>query len=111
MARLRFTNKIKRPVFLLTLFVALLPTLVPAATAALGESDLHSIYNDSAWYKLQASTSFDDSIFCLGGPGGSGPLYGPFFPKVSDTAVLAQSIKEYISTTRPDSPLADLAEA
>jgi len=82
----------------------------PGLAVAISQSELHSIYNDSVWYKIGQSTP-DDSLFCLGGPGGSGPLYGPFFPKVADTATLAQYIKDYISTTRPDSPLINLASA
>ncbi|MEX1995177.1 MAG: M23 family metallopeptidase [Candidatus Saccharimonadales bacterium] len=42
---------------------------------------------------------------CIGGAFGSGPLYGPQFPQLSDTADLATRISSYISETLPSSPL------
>lgn len=47
---------------------------------------------------------------CLGGSFGSGPLYGPRFPAVADTAELASRIENYIKTARSDSPLINHAE-
>jgi hypothetical protein len=84
----------------LVLFVISFAPMLKALS--LSPEDQKSIYNDTVWYKSDDS---NNSSFCLGGPGGSGPLYGPFFPKVSDTAALAQAISSYITSTRPDSPL------
>lgn len=47
---------------------------------------------------------------CIGGPAGTGPLYGPRFPQISDTADLANRIQNYIKNTVPNSPLASHAQ-
>ena len=84
---------------------------VSGTALALSQEDLDAIYNDTVWYRGGDGTGTPVSNFCLGGPGGSGPLYGPFFPKIPDTAALAQAIRDYITNTRSDSPLVDLADA
>lgn len=45
------------------------------------------------------------SAECLSGPAGSGPLYGPFFPKVKDVNEVTKRLTDYVKKTRPDSPL------
>lgn len=86
---------------------------------ALTQIEIQRLYNDAPWYNPSTGTGTGTGDttgggiidFCLGGPGGSGPLYGPFFPKVPDTAALATAIDNYIRNTRPDSPLVGLGNA
>lgn len=77
---------------------------------ALSSSELNSIYGNSVWYDPDSGTGQDELNFCLGGPGGSGPLYGPHFPQVSDTAALSSAIRDYITKTVPNSPLKNFSD-
>src|SRR5579862_2342650 len=76
-----------------------------AAAQSLSQSDQDSIYDNTVWYKPSIG-AISQTSFCLGGPGGSGPLYGPAFPQVPDTAALSAAIANYISKAVPSSPLA-----
>lgn len=100
---------IKRSLIGLFAITLLAVSNVGALVYALPPDDINSINNDTVWYA--PSGGLINSSFCLGGPGGSGPLYGPSFPQVSDTAALAGAIKTYITTAFPSSPMAALAEA
>ncbi|MBI4033884.1 D-alanyl-D-alanine carboxypeptidase family protein [Candidatus Saccharibacteria bacterium] len=111
-AELKSKTKKTGRLFILLLGFFLTVFINSPAAAALSQNDLHSIYNDTVWYKASGGQSGSPAdFFCLGGPGGSGPLYGPLFPKVPDTAALAGAIKIYIQNTRPDSPLIALSSA
>jgi hypothetical protein len=85
------------------ILVALLMLMIlPLQAIAISQDDLGSVL-----HRAELSDPNDQSCVALvGGPGGSGPLYGPKFPKVSDTADLAQRLKTYIQNTIPSSPLA-----
>lgn len=97
---------VKRLLFFVIAFIYLISGA--GVGLALSAIDKQSIYNDTVWYD-PSSSAINDS-FCLGGPGGSGPLYGPNFPQVSDTAAFSTAIKNYISDTFPTSPLASLSD-
>ena len=99
----------KRILYLSLAFVPLFSIFQFSVAHALSDADIQSIYNDTVWYNPSGGSI--NSSFCLGGPGGSGPLYGPSFPQVPDTAALASAIKTYISTALPSSPMVVLAEA
>lgn len=75
------------------------------AAYALTSTELNSIYNDTTWYDPANGAAQDGLDFCLGGPGGSGPLYGPRFPQIPDTAALAKALNDYVGKTVPASPL------
>lgn len=79
------------------LVMALLPSTTLAATA---DQKLCAQYG-ACWYDANAQ--------CLiSGPAGTGPLLGPFFPKVSDTKDLVTRIQAYLKDTQPDSPFASV---
>lgn len=92
--KLKFTS-------LLLVFSSVFISFFPSLTSA------QNIYKNLQWpfYDPDSGLSSSPDFFCLGGPGGSGPLYGPTFPKVSDTAALSAAIKDYISKTVPSSPM------
>ncbi len=75
--------------------IGLVTTLLPQATfAASSQQKLCALY-DACWY--------DAGSTCLiSGPGGSGPLYGPAFPKVGDTKDLVSRITDFIKNSYPD---------
>lgn len=70
---------------------------------AVGPETSGCIATDSCFY---SESSSQDKVCdpTLGGAAGSGPLYGPLFPKVADTKKLAAAIKAYIEKTKPNSP-------
>lgn len=89
----------------LTMAFLFIGIFVPIASA---QTDIYKVL-ETPFY--DPNDSGDSSLFCLGGPGGSGPLYGPEFPKVDDTAALSAAIKTYINNTLPSSPLVAYADA
>lgn len=76
--------------------------LIPRGVGAVASETSECIINDACFYSQSASK---DSICdpTLGGAAGSGPLYGPHFPKVSDTKQLASRILDFINKTQPKS--------
>lgn len=91
-------HKVLSIITILVLLINLLP--LPALAVATETSDC--IANDACFY----STSASQDAICdptLGGAAGSGPLYGPHFPKVSDTKALAARLLDYVNKTQPKS--------
>ncbi len=84
----------------------ILLTLLPTQALALTASELQIVQYQASRYDPNASDSF-----CVGGPGGSGPLYGLHFPQVPDTGALANSIDTFIKNTEPGSPLNGMGNA
>lgn len=81
----------------LTLILAFMVALLPTSSLAASSDQKLCAQYGACWY--------DANSACLAsGPAGSGPLMGPFFPKVSDTADLVTRIQAYLNTTQPDSP-------
>jgi hypothetical protein len=66
--KMKILSHIKRLTYLLTLLFILCPILTPTAAKALSAEDLHTIYNDSSWYKL-GGLGLSDSSICGSGPG------------------------------------------
>ncbi|HSX14800.1 MAG TPA: C39 family peptidase [Candidatus Saccharimonadales bacterium] len=84
-------------VWLAMFLVALLPINALAGTP----NQIQCAINNSCRYDTNAQ--------CLiSGPAGSGPLFGPRFPKVSDTKELATRIEDFIQKTVPGSPFKGL---
>ncbi len=99
----------KKPGQPLKIITVLLVTLVLLFTQSSGVSVALSKDQKRA---LQSGIYYFDTeeASCLGGAGGNGPLYGPAFPKISDTAALANKIKEYIQSVEPASGLVNNSE-
>ena len=87
----------------ITIIISLLIGLLPTRVQAVAPDTTNCIINDSCFYSTAAS---EDEICdpVLGGAAGTGPLYGPLFPKVSDTKKLSEAIATYINNTKPNSP-------
>lgn len=66
---------------------------------AISKKDLKAIISKTPYYDPE------DEKCDVGGPAGNGPLDGPFFPKISDTADLEKRMTDYILKTKPSSPL------
>lgn len=82
-----------------SLVIALVFLGVNAPVArAVTKDDLNSIKRNLPFYS-------PDNQTCVGGPAGNGPLMGPAFPKISDTAALSKAITDYIKSVRPQSGL------
>jgi hypothetical protein len=97
-------NKILRQKFLsIVTTLALLINIVPLPVLAVAPETSGCIENDACFY----STSASQDTICdptLGGAAGTGPLYGPLFPKVGDTKRLSAAILAYLQKTKPNSP-------
>ncbi len=68
---------------------------------AVSRGDLDAIINNTPFYSADDEKCDVD----VSGPAGSGPLDGPFFPKIGDTADLKKRMTEYVQKTKPSSPL------
>jgi hypothetical protein len=102
-SKMNFTKKFVG--WSLTLLFALNCTALPIANA---QTDF---FRNLEFPFFDPGSEDNNSFFCLGGSGGSGPLYGPAFPQIPDTAALSAAIKDYISNRMPDSPLTSYSDA
>ena len=71
-----------------------------SSVAALSEADLHSIYNDSVWYKVGVSTGQIGEDSCL----------GIALPDINDESKIAEVIDAFIKKHAPSSPLLGLGK-
>lgn len=86
------------------LIAALCIAVAPRPVRAVSSSTSECIAADACFYSdIPQKDTICDPL--LGGSAGSGPLYGPHFPKVSDTKALSAAILAYIAKTKPSSPL------
>ena len=77
-----------------------LALLLPTQALALTAAERQQVNYSAVYYDPNGGNAF-----CVGGPGGSGPLYGLKFPQVPDTGALAANINTYIKDTEPSSYL------
>ena len=90
---------------IITLALSLIVLLFPCHALAISTIDQHSIQYDTVFYDPTDTCASGN----LGDSDGSGPLYGPFFPEVSDIRTLEITIKKYMQNTAPSSPLIALS--
>ena len=95
--------KNKALAFTVSSIYALVVILSPGLAQAISDKQRKLLKSGVYYYNTE-----DNS--CIGGPGGNGPLLGVFFPKINDKNELANRIRDYITNTKPSSPLKDFAE-
>lgn len=85
------------------IMAALCVGIIPRPVQAVSKDTSGCIAADACFYsKVAAKEEICNPL--LGGAAGTGPLYGPLFPKVADTKKLSAAILAYISKTKPNSP-------
>jgi hypothetical protein len=88
------------------LFVCVALLIIPIQTLAATTEDLNSVNSDTVFYDANDSgQSCDQTGTVLGGAAGSGPLLGPAFPQVANTADLANRITAYMKGALPNNPM------
>jgi len=104
----RYANWAKRIAFVAAIGVMVFSSSLPvvALSAAQKKSLQLGIYYFNKNRNDSLGCSSTDSDIPKG-PGGTGPLYGPRFPKISDKAKLIDNIRAYIQDNYPDSGLKD----
>lgn len=85
--------------------LALFFSFTAPTVLALPQDDIDAI--NGGWTNWKVDSGSTEA--CLGGAAGSGPLVGPRFPKVDDTAEVAQKLRTYMQQTLPSSPLVEFA--
>jgi hypothetical protein len=102
MKRIVLLNDLKKIILVATTFSLIFNYFAPI-TNAITQKDLDAIRHGTPFFS-------EDDPCKTGVPGGNGPLLGPAFPKVSDTALLAQRISDYIKSVKPNSGLVNNGE-
>lgn len=101
--RILVMNKIiSKKKFSAILLAIITINLLPYRVKAVASETSACIAADACFYSTVDTQSICDPT--LGGSAGTGPLYGPLFPKIGDTKQLANSIYAYIKKTKPNSP-------
>lgn len=90
-------------VFLATVVILIVPINAQALSSA-----QKNVFDSGIYYFNVDSDAASCSV--LSSETGSGPLYGPFFPKVSNPGDLVPRINNYIKDNVPNSPLSAFSE-
>ena len=100
---MRISKKAKSLLEKLATFLLILGVIIPSAkTLALTQGDIQDLLNQHPFYSDTENGGYTScaSSTTADYPG-SGPLYGPYFPKIADPNDLVERIRKYIEPVNP----------